>query len=58
MAMAQQQGLQEGLTDEMAELASSIKNNSLAMEASLKESRRELDAAEGDLARNLGGVRP
>lgn len=56
-AMARQRDLQEGLTDEMVELASSIKANSVAMEASLKESRRELDAAEGNLERNLGGVK-
>jgi hypothetical protein len=37
--------------------ASSIKANSVAMEASLRESRRELDAAEGSLERNVGGVK-
>ena len=41
----------------MVELASSIKANSVAMEASLRESRRELDAAEGSLERNVGGVK-
>ena len=56
-AMARQRDLQEGLTDEMAQLASGLKANSLAMEASLKESRRELDEAEGNLERNLGGVK-
>jgi hypothetical protein len=45
--MARQRDLQEGLTDEMAELASSIKGNAMAMEASLKESRRELDSVVG-----------
>lgn len=56
-AMARQRDLQEGLTDEMVELASSIKANSLAMEASLKESRRELDAVETNLERNVDGVK-
>ena len=56
-AMARQRELQEGLTDEMADLASSIKGNALAMEASLKESRRELDSVEGSLDRNVAGVK-
>jgi len=55
--IARQRAAQEELTDEMLELAGGIKANSLAMEASLRESRRELDVAEGALDRNLGGVR-
>lgn len=55
--IARQRAAQEELTDEMLELAGGIKANSLAMEASLRESRRELDVAEGALDRNLGGVK-
>ena len=55
--IARQRAAQEELTDEMLELAGGIKANSLAMEASLRESRRELDVVEGSLDRNLAGVK-
>ncbi|GAQ82206.1 hypothetical protein KFL_001040090 [Klebsormidium nitens] len=42
----QHRQLQEGLTDEMVELARAIKNNSLAMEQSMKETGKVLDATE------------
>ena len=55
--IARQRAAQEELSDEMLELAGGIKANSLAMEASLRESRRELDVVEGSLDRNLAGVK-
>lgn len=56
-ALKQQQHLQEGLTDELVELAAGIKANNLAMEGSLKESARALDHVEGRLEKNLGAAK-
>ncbi|EEH55054.1 uncharacterized protein MICPUCDRAFT_59917 [Micromonas pusilla CCMP1545] len=56
-ALARHRDLQEGLTDELASLAGGVKANALAMEASLRASRSELDAAEDQLSRNLHGVK-
>lgn len=48
--LEQHRQLQEGLTDEMVELARAIKNNSLAMEQSMKETGKV------SLAHNLMAV--
>ena len=55
--LRRQRETQEQLTDEMLELADGIKANSLAMERSLLDSKRELDAVEGSLDKNLAGVK-
>ena len=55
--LRRQRETQEQLTDEMLELAGGIKANSLAMERSLLDSKRELDAVEGSLDKNLAGVK-
>jgi SNARE protein 1 len=41
--LEQHRQLQEGLTDEMVELAQAIKMNSLAMEQSMKETEKVRD---------------
>ena len=56
-ALRRQRDLQEGLTDEMVDLAGSIRANAEAMERSLHQSRRELDQAETNLEKNLRGVK-
>ena len=56
-ALRRQRDLQEGLTDEMVDLAGSIRANATAMERSLRQSRRELDEAETNLEKNLRGVK-
>ena len=56
-ALRRQRDLQEGLTDEMVDLAGSIRANAAAMERSLHQSRRELDQAETNLEKNLRGVK-
>jgi len=55
--LEKQRLIQEGLTDEMASLASGLKANALAMEKGLERSTKVLEDVETKLERNVQGVK-
>ena len=55
--LEKQRLIQEGLTDEMASLASGLKANALAMEKELERSTKALEDVETKLERNVQGVK-
>ena len=55
--LEKQRVIREGLTDEMASLASGLKANALAMEKGLERSTKALEDVETKLERNVQGVK-
>ena len=55
--LEKQRMIREGLTDEMASLASGLKANALAMEKGLERSTKALEDVETKLERNVQGVK-
>ena len=55
--LGRQRAIQEGLTDEMSDLASALKRNALALEQGLERSNKVLNDVETRLERNVDGVK-
>jgi SNARE protein 1 len=55
--LRRQRAIQEGLTDEMSELATGLKRNAVALELGLQSSNRALENVESRLERNVAGVK-
>ena len=55
--LRRQRAIQEGLTDEMSELATGLKRNAVALEQGLQSSNRALENVESRLERNVAGVK-
>jgi len=55
--LRRQRAIQEGLTDEMSELATGLKRNAVALEQGLQSSSKALENVESRLERNVAGVK-
>ena len=55
--LRRQRAIQEGLTDEMSELATGLKRNAVALEQGLQSSNKALEKVESRLERNVVGVK-